>query len=55
MNSRITKTMALAAMMAGTAGGANATEGWYGRADVGYSLAGNMDVPGAGVSGDVHA
>ncbi|MEQ1707830.1 MAG: outer membrane beta-barrel protein, partial [Terricaulis sp.] len=37
MKSRITKTVALAALMAGAAGVANATEGWYGRADVGYS------------------
>jgi len=40
MTSRITKTVALAALMAGTAGAANATEGWYGRADVGYSFDG---------------
>ncbi len=37
MKSRITKTVALAALMAGAAGVAHATEGWYGRADVGYS------------------
>ncbi len=43
MKSRITKGLALAALMAGTAGVANATEGWYGRADVGWSFEGEMD------------
>ncbi|MBC7770545.1 MAG: OmpA family protein [Phycisphaerales bacterium] len=43
MKSRITKTVALAALMAGTAGVANATEGWYGRADIGWSFDGNQD------------
>jgi outer membrane protein OmpA-like peptidoglycan-associated protein len=43
MTSRITKTVALAALMAGAAGTAYATEGWYGRADIGYSTTdGNM-------------
>jgi OOP family OmpA-OmpF porin len=44
MTSRITKTVALAALMASAAGGAYATEGWYGRADVGYSTDGELDV-----------
>src|SRR5687767_5875345 len=44
MKSRITKTVALAALMAGTAGVANATEGWYGRADVGWSFDGEYEV-----------
>jgi opacity protein-like surface antigen len=44
MTSRITKTVALAALMAGAAGVANATEGWYGRGDVGYSFDGEIDV-----------
>ncbi|MEJ0059095.1 MAG: OmpA family protein [Terricaulis sp.] len=44
MKSRITKTVALAALMAGAAGGAQATEGWYGRADVGYSTEGDFDI-----------
>ena len=44
MKSRITKTVALAALMAGTAGVANATEGWYGRADVGYSFEGDFAI-----------
>ncbi len=48
MTSRITKTVALAALMAGTAGGAYATEGWYGRADVGYSVGGDIDFGTAG-------
>jgi outer membrane protein OmpA-like peptidoglycan-associated protein len=44
MNSRITKTVALAALMTGVAGGsAGAVEGWYGRADVGYSIDGSLD------------
>jgi len=49
MKSRITKTLALAALMAGSAGVANATEGWYGRADVGWSFEGQMD---ADISGE---
>ena len=45
MKSRITKTVALAALMAGAAGGtAAANEGWYGRADVGYSFDGQLDI-----------
>ncbi|MBX3430801.1 MAG: outer membrane beta-barrel protein, partial [Hyphomonadaceae bacterium] len=44
MKSRITKTVALAALMAGAAGVANATEGWYGRGDVGWSFDGEIDV-----------
>ncbi|HYD89239.1 MAG TPA: outer membrane beta-barrel protein [Vitreimonas sp.] len=43
MKSRITKTVALAALMAGTAGVANATEGWYGRADIGWSFDGTVE------------
>ncbi len=48
MTSRITKTVALAALMASTAGAAYATEGWYGRADVGYSVGGDIDIEGTG-------
>ncbi|MEZ5957070.1 MAG: outer membrane beta-barrel protein [Hyphomonadaceae bacterium] len=44
MKSRITKTVALAALMAGAAGVANATEGWYGRGDIGWSFDGEIDV-----------
>ena len=47
MKSRITKTVALAALMAGAAGAAgvaNATEGWYGRADIGWSFDGETDL-----------
>ncbi len=40
---RITKTVALAALMAGAAGVANATEGWYGRGDIGWSWDGDAD------------
>ena len=46
MTSRITKTVALAALMASTAGAAYATEGWYGRADVGYSIGGDIEFGG---------
>lgn len=46
MTSRITKTVALAALMASTAGAAYATEGWYGRADAGYSIGGDIDFGG---------
>ena len=46
MKSRITKTVALATLMTGAAGVAHATEGWYGRADVGYSVEGDFDVKG---------
>ena len=44
MKSRITKTVALAALMAGASGVANATEGWYGRLDAGYSFDGKLDI-----------
>jgi len=44
MKSRITKTVALAALMASAAGAAHATEGWYGRADIGWSFDGELDV-----------
>ncbi len=47
MTKRVTKTVALAALMAGGAGAANATEGWYGRVDLGYSLDGETEVAGA--------
>lgn len=43
MKSRISKTVAIAALMASAAGAAQATEGWYGRADVGYSFDGEVD------------
>ncbi|UPT61534.1 MAG: OmpA family protein [Hyphomonadaceae bacterium JAD_PAG50586_4] len=55
MKSRITKTVAIAAVMAGASGAAQATEGWYGRADVGYSLESTVDgnVDGENFSGDL--
>jgi OmpA-OmpF porin, OOP family len=46
MRKRITNTVALAALMAGGAGAAHATEGWYGRADVGLTLNGEAEVEG---------
>jgi OOP family OmpA-OmpF porin len=55
MKSRITKTVAIAAVIAGASGAAQATEGWYGRADVGYSLDSTVDgtVDGENFSGDL--
>jgi outer membrane protein OmpA-like peptidoglycan-associated protein len=44
MIKKLKRTLALAALMAGAAGGAQATEGWYGRADVGYTVDGDLDV-----------
>ncbi len=55
MKSRITKTVALAALMAGSAGVANATEGWYGRADAGWSIDGTHDIEAAAVEGDLES
>ena len=46
MTSKIQRALALAALLTGTATAANATEGWYGRADVGYSIGGGLDVDG---------
>ncbi|HVK80922.1 MAG TPA: OmpA family protein [Verrucomicrobiae bacterium] len=43
MKSRITKTVALAALLAGAGGVAHATEGWYGRADIGHSVDGSFE------------
>jgi OmpA-OmpF porin, OOP family len=43
MKNSIKTTLALAALVAGGAGTANA-EGWYGRADVGYGIGGEADV-----------
>ena len=42
MAKNLKRTLALAALMAGATGVANATEGWYGRADVGYSTDGSV-------------
>ena len=40
----LTKTAALAALMTlGATGVAQATEGWYGRVDFGYSVDGELD------------
>ncbi len=52
MTSRITKTVALAALMASTAGAAYATEGWYGRADVGYSVDGEIKLGNEDLGGN---
>jgi outer membrane protein OmpA-like peptidoglycan-associated protein len=48
MTSRITKTFALAALMAGSASVANATEGWYGRVDGGQSFDASAEFKGIG-------
>ncbi len=37
------RTLAIAALMAAVTGGAQATEGWYGRLDAGRSVDGNLD------------
>ena len=42
-NLKVKRAVALAALFAGSAGVANATEGWYGRADVGYSFEGESE------------
>jgi OmpA-OmpF porin, OOP family len=44
MIKKLKRTLALAALMAGASGAAHATEGWYGRADVGYSVGGDLEV-----------
>ena len=41
--SKLAHTLALAALMTGAAGVANATEGWYGRADIGWSWDGEFE------------
>lgn len=41
---KLLSTLAVAALLAGYAGGAQATEGWYGRADIGYSTNGEAPV-----------
>ncbi|ANP46671.1 OmpA family protein [Candidatus Viadribacter manganicus] len=46
--SKTMQAIALAALLASLAGTANATEGWYGRADVGYSVDGALKVDGGG-------
>ncbi len=45
MTKKLKRTLALAALMTGVGGlgVANATEGWYGRADVGMSIDGQLD------------
>ncbi len=43
MKSKLKRTLALAVLMASTAGVANATEGWYGRLDVGTSIDGELN------------
>ncbi|MEJ0059094.1 MAG: outer membrane beta-barrel protein [Terricaulis sp.] len=49
MKSRITSTVALAALMIGAAGAAEATEGWYARGDVGYSFDGELGIDDDGL------
>ncbi len=41
---KLLSTLAAAALLAGVGASAQATEGWYGRADVGYSINGEVDV-----------
>ncbi|HVY84448.1 MAG TPA: OmpA family protein [Caulobacterales bacterium] len=40
---KLLKTVALAALLAASAGAAHATEGWYARGDVGYTVDGELD------------
>jgi outer membrane protein OmpA-like peptidoglycan-associated protein len=40
---KLKRTLALAALLSGAAGVAHPTEGWYGRADVGYSVDGEIE------------
>jgi OmpA-OmpF porin, OOP family len=41
---KLLSTLAVAALMCGYAAGASADEGWYGRADVGYSMDGEFEL-----------
>lgn len=43
MKNKLKQTLAIAALMSCIAGAAQATEGWYGRLDVGRSVDGNLD------------
>ena len=43
MATKLKRTLALAALMAGASSVANANEGWYGRFDVGWSVDGEID------------
>ena len=43
MKNRLKQTLAIAALMSCLVGGAQATEGWYGRLDVGRSVNGSLD------------
>ena len=44
MSKKLKRTLALAALVAGASSAAHATEGWYGRGDVGYSFDGETDL-----------
>jgi outer membrane protein OmpA-like peptidoglycan-associated protein len=46
MKANISKTLAIATLLAGGASAAYATEGWYGRVDAGYSFEGSIDYEG---------
>jgi outer membrane protein OmpA-like peptidoglycan-associated protein len=48
MSKNLKKAIAIAALLAGTSGVAHATEGWYGRADVGYTFDGESDIDESG-------
>ncbi|MFO0202422.1 MAG: hypothetical protein ACK528_04765 [Alphaproteobacteria bacterium] len=50
MLSKLKRTAALAALLvsATVAGKAHATEGWYGRADVGYSVDASVEIDDLG-------
>ena len=48
MSKSLKKAIAIAALLAGTSGVAHATEGWYGRADIGYTFDGESDIDESG-------
>jgi outer membrane protein OmpA-like peptidoglycan-associated protein len=52
MKAKVLRTLALAALMAASVGVAHATEGWYGRADLGWSVDGELDVDGGSLDFD---
>jgi OOP family OmpA-OmpF porin len=50
---KLLSTLAVAALLSGAVTQAHATEGWYGRADAGYSFDGDLDVDTAADSFDL--
>lgn len=48
MSGKLMRAVALAALLAGMTSVAHANEGWYGRADIGYSVDGALEIDDAG-------